>query len=1187
MAPDDWKEASANYANGASGDVKCYRGDNLRPGNVYEGTEKNAIDSNKSIGSITEVDNIEGTIVKGEYTRDENGALKDTQSDNYYDESLSKDKDTDVSSEQWKGNVTPAQGSSFTATFPGIRVESPFPLIELTSFKVVQRENEHACAEFTGVLEEAAGITALLGKIEGEIVRFTDLRDDSPIFAGYIYSAEIEEQLGYFALKAVALSASYKLDLACRNRSYQDVTLLYDDVLRMALDEGTDPDYNGADFIIRPDDKPTDIPLVQYEETAWEFAKRLASHFKTTITPEMESGLPRFWIGLRSFQGKSIDFSDCEYSAKIDEKYLEVGGKQLWFPRDDFFTYIVRDITNHALGSSAQFRGEDLNICRKSCEMDADGFPVYSYTLGREGLLAHKRFYNDNLIGRTLFGKVIDTQGGTVKLHLNIDKSQDLDTAFCYRWAPTSGNYMYLMPKIGSNVSLYFRDPGEGDAMAINCVRIPAARKTKGFSNVKKRNLSTEHGKNMLFYPKRFGIESKTSGGPLQIMCDDDGGMILETVNRINIVAEGDLTLEAPKIDMKSPAQVGLFYTAGNKITSEISPPTSVIFYQGGTVSKAEGKTVNLLREVIPLPSVDIDTPGKNFDWGESFDGVQGGTAVVGNAAEAATDPDAINIAGGIPQMVSAGPQAIAEASQGKAIDKSKLSGKAINSAIVGMVTGAIKGKVTARKVSTTYGEAEDLSKAMEDLLKGEKFKGGSTQTSPQSSEPKSTPSNQDANAPVAEENQAPADDSAEASKADQETKEDALNITDYTIPIEVFEKAEPPNNRVFEEGKKFEIKGLIKSEDSDITEVKVKLLNKDDETKSVEKAVSPESSKEYNIGENKKDFEDLKFEDLTPNKSGYDLIITATNGKETKTVTETFSVWKKLKDTNFGSSATRKKIEENFPDGDHLFFYKFNEDAKDKRDIIIHPSANYWGYFSDTAIVKLPNGKSFKVCKAKQEKFQQAFDYTKKINLILKVKYKNSTTSGFDFPKPQFPQDKTSSSLFSTYTIDQLDTKQLSDLIARHGGDGVLNRRFQTGNKYISLHSFGVDIDINTGYSVNGQNSQNWAKINREVAKLSDGTLTVGADGKVTYTFIYNVDDVQIPFIVPEIPKDIPQGLINFFLHHLAFKKYGFTWGAYFSNTDAMHFSLVEQLGNDSSAKEKEHTKKIPTVPISPIKMP
>ena len=58
----DWREASECYAKGASGDVKCYKGDNVREDSVYNTAEKPVINDNENINSITEVDNVVNTV---------------------------------------------------------------------------------------------------------------------------------------------------------------------------------------------------------------------------------------------------------------------------------------------------------------------------------------------------------------------------------------------------------------------------------------------------------------------------------------------------------------------------------------------------------------------------------------------------------------------------------------------------------------------------------------------------------------------------------------------------------------------------------------------------------------------------------------------------------------------------------------------------------------------------------------------------------------------------------------------------------------------------------------------------------------------------------------------------------------------------------------------------------------------
>ncbi|MDR0469899.1 MAG: hypothetical protein LBH09_08000 [Peptococcaceae bacterium] len=585
-----------------------------------------------------------------------------------------------------------------------VRVESPFPVIELTGLQVQQRENAHALAMFTGILDDETGFDTLHRQLEGKLVRFMDQMDGTPIFAGYIQTAEVAEESGFYSLSATALSGSIQLDQTKRSRSYQDVTLLYNDVLRMALGNVRD-----ADFIMRVQDKPIGVPLVQYAETDWEFAMRLASHFNTTITPDMDTGLPRFWMGLRAPFGSAHDFSDCEYRAVIEGKYYDVGASQLGFSRSQFFNYVVKDFANRPLGGRAHFQGRDLFICRKSCVISEDGLPVYSYTLGQPELLAHQKYYNENLTGLTLLGKVIATQGGTVKLHLNIDESQDMATAYNYRWAPPTGNYMYLMPKIGSEVSLYFSDPGEDSAKAVNCVRAGPSTSAPGFANPSKRGLSSEHEKNMLLYPDRFGFESKTGGGPLQLMCNDAVGVTLETIHSITILGDEGVTLEAPEIELTSPKQTAFYYMSGQEITESFAPPTSITLIEGGTLCDSEaGKAIIVGHDVRTYPPYDDKPEEGQFDWGGLFGNILAGLAVVACvilvvATFGVAGP--ILIAGAIAGAAAVAAMAVGDVMRGNVSSTEDYMREAFIGTVVGLVTGAMGSAFSGAKAATTIGK--------------------------------------------------------------------------------------------------------------------------------------------------------------------------------------------------------------------------------------------------------------------------------------------------------------------------------------------------------------------------------------------------------------------------------------------------------------------------------------------------
>ena len=93
MTEAEWDDASERFVNGASGDVKCYKGEidhktekpyNDQTDSVYNNTEKDKIEGNKDVNSITEVDNVNGTEVKGTYSINPNsGRLEDAHGNAY------------------------------------------------------------------------------------------------------------------------------------------------------------------------------------------------------------------------------------------------------------------------------------------------------------------------------------------------------------------------------------------------------------------------------------------------------------------------------------------------------------------------------------------------------------------------------------------------------------------------------------------------------------------------------------------------------------------------------------------------------------------------------------------------------------------------------------------------------------------------------------------------------------------------------------------------------------------------------------------------------------------------------------------------------------------------------------------------------------------------------------------------
>jgi len=52
-------------------------------------------------------------------------------------------------------------------------------------------------------------------------------------------------------------------------------------------------------------------------------------------------------------------------------------------------------------------------------------------------------------VGMSVLGTVLELDGENVKLHLDIDSSQNAEEAYAYQWTPDTGSAMYWNLRIG------------------------------------------------------------------------------------------------------------------------------------------------------------------------------------------------------------------------------------------------------------------------------------------------------------------------------------------------------------------------------------------------------------------------------------------------------------------------------------------------------------------------------------------------------------------------------------------------------------------------------------------------------------------------------------------------------------------------------------------------------------------
>lgn len=438
--------------------------------------------------------------------------------------------------------------------YTNIRVIGGFGLLRLEKLTIDIEANQHGKAHFSGIVMEEVGFTDLEEPTEGQVIEIVQIDENGEkvqpsLFTGIVTHVAITQEAGFYHVETDLLSGTYLLDYQKKSRSFQDVTMTYADVVRTVLG---DTEHAHAIFSVG-EDVAIEKPVIQYEETDWEFIKRLASHFETVIVPEVTEIMPRLWFGPRQGE-ETISLEEEDYNAVVDGKYYQMGGGTQNRRRRDYLYFDVKSRANLLMGDSSTFHNQAMKICGKHAEL-ARSELVFTYRLAPENWLKVKKYYNEKIQGLSLIGTVLETRDEVLKLHLDIDKEQNPGTAYEYDWVPTTGNLMYCMPQVGTRASLYFDNGDEQNARVINCVRTNG-QVCPDTSDESKRCFTTEHKKRMYFHPDKMGMISYV--GSDHIKLDDGSGITVSTPGKMTISAAGNINVQASTFLANSPQTIAL-----------------------------------------------------------------------------------------------------------------------------------------------------------------------------------------------------------------------------------------------------------------------------------------------------------------------------------------------------------------------------------------------------------------------------------------------------------------------------------------------------------------------------------------------------------------------------------------------------------------------------------------------------
>ena len=442
---------------------------------------------------------------------------------------------------------------------------TPFKLERLLDLKIIPKFNEHTRLTFTGIVLEEDKDQCLREITRDSLVEVNQMSFDhvmSLLFRGLVSQIELKTVHNINYLEVEAVSLTQMLDCKLKSRSFQNKDLSYE-----ALIKGIVSEYDGdiRDEVSRQ--KKIGKMVMQYQETDWQFLKRLASHFNTGLIPYDLADKPKLFFGLPEPEDTAeLESYNYRVSKKLAEYRCFSENHDPSLGEADFIHYEVESEQSLKIGDMVSFNGIKLYVGEAISFLENNRFR-HHYCLKPQKGLSQPQLYNEKIVGLSLEGQVIAVDKDRVKVHLAIDEKQTVENAwwFSYSSAYTAeGNSgFYYMPERDDTVLVYFPDKNEDAAMAISSVRKDVNPNEKNkISNPDIKYFRTKAGKELMFSPSEVVISGKDN--KLFVKMNDKDGILVCSNKAVKVIAKEDLIMESEEAKVIVKAKEGIDLSCDN-----------------------------------------------------------------------------------------------------------------------------------------------------------------------------------------------------------------------------------------------------------------------------------------------------------------------------------------------------------------------------------------------------------------------------------------------------------------------------------------------------------------------------------------------------------------------------------------------------------------------------------------------
>lgn len=448
----------------------------------------------------------------------------------------------------------------------------PYNITHITEVKIENDVNEHAKLTLSGIVDDSTALSCVEETDEETIITVYYEKDDDTfvLFNGLVTNIKTNVDNYVYNISVEAESLTYLMDINKVKRDFQNTSMttheLIDEVMKS---------YKGAVYDINIPNEPIGQYILQYNETDYEFLKRIVSKYHMGVISAMELENIHVYFGTPEISvNPSLEINNYTISKAVEEFNDIKANDYEEAAETDFITYKIRTDEIFNVGESFQINGQKFYVKKVSFDMKESSFNNI-YELRPKGGLIQKHLYDMNLIGISVSGSIAEVQRDRVKVNLDdIDSISGASYWFPYSTVAASpdGGGWYCMPEIGERIRMNCPTKDESEAYVVNAIEGSDGSGDERMSNPDNKSLQAS-GQEVNFTPS--GVNLSCCGGQASMNLNKDGTIDISGQSSITISCGSNLSL-------RSEAEINISAQSGIKINCD----------SGSSVELTEGDEV-------------------------------------------------------------------------------------------------------------------------------------------------------------------------------------------------------------------------------------------------------------------------------------------------------------------------------------------------------------------------------------------------------------------------------------------------------------------------------------------------------------------------------------------------------------------------------------------------------------------